>query len=739
MGDKPVRRVEVSVGDVHSSNLVIGDHATIQTPEGTEVTVLQVGDQPEPRLRPRPVSRRPQAADILGREDELELIASADAATPTQLYAGDGAGKTSLLKFAAERAPSSAEGVVFVPVRSRSLDEINSSLYAAFWECDDPFIPAPAQMGDFLGDREALLFLDDCGLDRDEVEMLLDGLPRCAVVIASEERTLWSRGSARALGELDPTAAIGLLERELGRTFDPQERAAAEAVVARLGGKPQALVEAGALVEDGRASLRELADDPAALERRFDPSALTDSQKRILEILTALDGAALGTDHVSAIADLPDPQQPLRELERRGWVKSASPRYRIVRRPASEAGDSSGEKIAGPLLGQLTAWSRKAGPGALAAEAEAIEGALELGTSVERWEETLALSLAAERGLTVAGAWCSCRRVLQIGLGAASVLEDQSARAYVLHQLGSQALCLGETGEAEAQLGEALQIRKELGEHEGADLTRHNLNQLWGGGEGPPGNNGGDGGPWRPWGAAALVALVVVAGVLTALALGGGSGENAANTSPSTDHPTTTHPTTTTTGPTTPDTTTVPPSGTAPTVSIESPSDGATFQEGRTPPASFRCIPAEDAEIDSCEATIDGDRIDSGTSLESSPGEHTLRVTAVDDEGRTTTKEVSYRIASSTPPPPPPPTDETPPVISVSSPTAFEYEQGAPLVAEYSCSDTESEPVTCSSEVENGAGLDTKTPGLHSFTITATDSAGNESFETVEYEVTQSG
>jgi hypothetical protein len=78
-------------------------------------------------------------------------------------------------------------------------------------------------------------------------------------------------------------------------------------------------------------------------------------------------------------------------------------------------------------------------------------------------------------------------------------------------------------------------------------------------------------------------------------------------------------------------------------------------------------------------------------------------------------------------------------VISVSSPAAFEYELGAPLVAEYSCSDAESEVVACGGEVENGAGLDTKTPGLHTFTITAADSAGNESSETVEYEVIQPG
>jgi hypothetical protein len=155
----------------------------------------------------------------------------------------------------------------------------------------DPFIPAPSEFDEFLADREALLLLDDCALDRRELETLLDRVPRCTVVLASKARSLWSRGTARGLADLDPAAAVGLLEREIGRSLGPDEREAAETVVARLGGNPQSLVETAALVEDGRSSLRQLADDPAALERRFDPSALTDSQKLILVVLSALDGA----------------------------------------------------------------------------------------------------------------------------------------------------------------------------------------------------------------------------------------------------------------------------------------------------------------------------------------------------------------------------------------------------------------------------------------------------------------
>ncbi len=635
MEDKSVRRVEVSIGDVHGSQLVVGDHNTIQTPEGTEVTVLQVGERPVPRLRPLPVSRRPgAAAAILGRDDDLALVAAASADGPVQLYAGDGAGKTCLLKLAAREAPERAEGVVFEPVRRRSLDEIQAVLYRAFWECDIPFVPSPAQMADFLGEREALLILDDCGLDRDDVETLLDSLPRCAVVLASERRTLWSRGTARELGGLDPGAGADLLERELGRELAPPERASAEALAARLGGRPQSLVEAAALIEDGHGSLRELAEEPAGVERLLDPSLLSESQARILAALATLDGAALGVEQVASLAGVADAQGLLDELERRGWAKSASPRYRSLRLDPGRAPDlwpTLGET----LLAQLGAWSAEAGPAALAAEAEAIGRALELGRKFQRWDGTLALARNAERGLAVAGAWTARSRVLRLGLQAADELGDRSARAHLLHQMGSQALCLGRREEAAALLGEALSLRVELGEREGAELTRHNLGQLGGGGNAPNGDGGGGGGPRPPRIALAIGCLAVAVGIVAALALGSGGGEEAGGTR-STRPPgstTTTKPTTTTT--------------------------------------------------------------------------------------TTTTR---------------PPVDETPPVITIVSPSGS-YEQGARVMAEYSCADTESEPTTCAGEVEDQAPVDTKTPGAHSFTITATDSAGNSGTREAKYTV----
>jgi hypothetical protein len=663
MEDRAAPRYDVSVGDVHDSQLVIGNHNTVQTTAGTKVTILQVGEKPAPRLRPLPVLRRPDAAEILGRGEELDLVRAATKAAPVQLYGPDGSGKTSVLKVAAMRATPAAEGVVFESARHRSLDEIQALLYAAFWECDPRFTPAPGEFDEFLADREAILVLDDCGFDRDDLAALLDRLPRSTVVLASAERTLWSRGTARTLPDLDPDVAVALLERELGRAFESDERRAAEAIVARLGGNPQSLVEAAALIEDGWASLRDLGDDPDLLSRRFDPAALTDSRKRILAVLAALDRAALGAEHIAAVTGIRGAGEELRELERRGWAKAGSPRYRSVRSMPPEVACSR-EGIAKMLLAHLTAWTRRSSPEAVAEEAEGIEAALRLGTDIARWDEVLALSLAAERGLFLSATWSSCRRVLQTGLRAAGTLENRSAYGFLLHQLGSQSLCLGDPAGAEEQLTEALRVRESLGETEAAALTRHNLEQLrGGGGGGADGDGSGPGAPGLPRlpiALGVLAAIVAAVGVI-ALAGGGGgrtptngsSGEASGGSSTAATGGTSTSSGT--------GSTTSPPVE-PPSIEIASPSDGSTFDVKSVTGAvaSFACDPAEGGEVESCEGAIDGATVENGGALAMSVGAHTLVVNAIENEEVRATAEADYSVEAvtrgrggeTTPPPP---------------------------------------------------------------------------------------
>ena len=474
---------------------MIGDYKTIQTASGAKLTGLRGGEIDRPRLRPMPLSPHTGArAQLFGRDAELAMAAQASPDCPVQLLGPDGIGKTALLRAIANGRSNPPEGVLFQTARRRTLDEILIGLYSSCWETDVPFVPSPAQVGQYLAQRRVVVILDDCTLDRDDLETLLDTAPGCTFLFGSEDRTLWALGTAEQLRGLDRSAAVRLLERELGGFTSDEDHAAAEQLAQRLDGFPQRLIEAATAVCSGKASLSELAAGGVAHEHA---DCLTADEQRILTLLGLLGGAALGAPHIAAVAGVPDADARLAALERRGWVKSSSPGYRLIRSSSGVAAHFLVGKLTSGLVEHMSSYaSGNASPAGVVAEAEAIEATLRLAALDGRWLQALELARVSEAKLARSGAWVSWRRVLYGGLEAARSLGDDHAEAHMLHQLGSLAICVGNTEEAAWRLNEAMAIRTEIGDTEGAELTRHNIGQLgeggpfWGGGGPSPGGEG---------------------------------------------------------------------------------------------------------------------------------------------------------------------------------------------------------------------------------------------------------
>ena len=689
-------RIDVHVGDVTGGHVVIGDYNTIQLPEGVKVTVLDVGERPVPRLRAMPLADVPQVRfELLGRRTEMSLVGSCSAESPLQVYGSEGIGKTTLLKAAVGAPVDAREGVVYFSARRRTLDQVLARLYSACWESEVPFVPSPAEVGGFLVGREVLVVVDDCELDRGDLEALLDTAPRCRFVIGSQQRTVWAGGRAEQLRGLDAESGIRLLERELGGVLNPDDRDAGSKVIAQLGAHPQRLIEVAALVQSGRATLTMLAEGAAGVAARIDAQTLTPDERRILVLLGLLDGAALGSDHIGAVANVPQVDEQLAELERRGWVKSASPRYRLIRPLEEQPSDPRPDALAGDLLDRLTSFARgEMQPTAIAEESEAIEAALALAAENRRWGAALSLARASESQLARSEDWASWRHVLIVGLRAARALGDAGAEAHMLHQLGSLALCLGVHDQALTQLREALRIRERVGDEAGADLTRHNLRQLDAGG---PGANGGGGPPNPRWPLGRLVlaiAAVITAAMFALIALAHGSSHSTVVAGPRID--------------------------------ISQPRDGTTYGAGDVVRASYSCMPGRNAKLASCRGTVSN-----GRPINSATGTHTFEVVATEQTGRTAIKQVTYRVSRAS-------ADTTAPTISIGSPKdRAPYAEGAQVAAQYSCTDESggSWLVSCGGTVANGLSLDTSSLGQHTFTVTATDKAGNRSNRSVTYTV----
>ena len=80
--------------------------------------------------------------------------------------------------------------------------------------------------------------------------------------------------------------------------------------------------------------------------------------------------------------------------------------------------------------------------------------------------------------------------------------------------------------------------------------------------------------------------------------------------------------------------------------------------------------------------------------------------------------------------------DKTAPVITITRPTATVYLLHQAVTASYQCADTGSGSATCTGPVANNASLGLTSVGAKTFTVNATDVAGNTAQKSVNYTVT---
>jgi Tol biopolymer transport system component len=161
----------------------------------------------------------------------------------------------------------------------------------------------------------------------------------------------------------------------------------------------------------------------------------------------------------------------------------------------------------------------------------------------------------------------------------------------------------------------------------------------------------------------------------------------------------------------------------APGISIVMPPQDTEFLVGQPMPAVYFCASLGGPPVVSCDGTAPF-----ATLLDTaSVGTKSFMVTATDAAGHTTTRTNTYDVV---------PPDVTPPVITIDSPRdGAQFALGQVVTAAYGCNDAESWVRTCVGTVSYGAALDTGSPGTKSFTVTATDIAGNTATLTHAYTV----
>ena len=157
----------------------------------------------------------------------------------------------------------------------------------------------------------------------------------------------------------------------------------------------------------------------------------------------------------------------------------------------------------------------------------------------------------------------------------------------------------------------------------------------------------------------------------------------------------------------------------APTVSLTTPADGTIVQRGSELVASYTCSDIGGSGLASCEGPVpSGEQID--TSID---GRFTFTVTAIDAAGNDSRLTGTYTV------------DGVAPTILVSTPnSATGYIKGTRVNATFDCNDSGGAGVaSCVGTVASGARIATNTVGVHTFSVTATDTVGNQSDVDVPY------
>jgi len=161
---------------------------------------------------------------------------------------------------------------------------------------------------------------------------------------------------------------------------------------------------------------------------------------------------------------------------------------------------------------------------------------------------------------------------------------------------------------------------------------------------------------------------------------------------------------------------------TKPTISLTTPAAGAVYELGQPVVAEYSCADEPNGSgLDSCVGTVaNGAAVDTA-----SLGQKTFTVNASDEAGNTESKSVTYRVV-----------DANPPEITVTAPAdGAVYAVGEHVTAQYSCTDEASGVDSCVGSLPLGAAVDTASVGEKSFSVQASDKAGNTASKTVNYRV----
>ncbi|MFG2310179.1 ATP-binding protein [Streptomyces sp. NPDC048566] len=532
---------------VRTVPLVAGDFLlTVNPVDGSEIENCPPHEQPRPPVKRGPAARAELAraakppvppgpaqprVPLLERHDERErLVRLLARGRSIRLTGPSGSGRTVLLDAVADDCADLApDGVVRLCGHRRTATDLLHDLFTAVYDAPR-HRPDRDELLRLVREIGAVVVVDDVEIGGAALDELLDATPECAFVIAATPDVPAPSSESLleevALGGLDRSGGLALLERSVGRVLTEEESNWAGDLWFESEGLPLRFMQAGALLRqrdrlqagedalDEYGVFQEVPDDapleaaeahdvplpslaegaaPAALLA----SRLSESARATLRFAVALGGEVPHQAHLPALVGDTHADAALAELAGCALISPVGSRYRLAAGVQAQL-EASGyadtlEERARTAARHYTWWAGHPSvtPERVCAEADAVLAALTFlvptgtaaaGTEQDagedaREDENTAVRLARTAAPAFAAGlhWSAWERALRSGAEAARLTGEVGEQAYFHHELGVLALCGGQLDRARAELEASIGLRGALADKRGTTAGRRAL------------------------------------------------------------------------------------------------------------------------------------------------------------------------------------------------------------------------------------------------------------------------
>lgn len=430
--------IQAEIKGTISGQVAIGKHILqIGDVNGGVVNIASPAVEPDFEMRARPVNIKPRPfPSLLDRATETNTIKSVvEASTSVSLFGIGGVGKTALLRKAANLLDTKnfADGLVYLSAKDQKFEDLLQLLFDAFYDSPPNTKPTDGQIRSDLQNIKALIMLDDLTLERDAVEELFNIMPASVFVFASLDRNLWGEGQIVALHGLPENESLALFEKEFGRFLSGPETATVKEIMSLLEEHPLRILQTASSARESGSPLSEIRDQlqgqkPDAAVVQISLGKLNESQKKILAVLGAANGAVIPFQHVANLSEVKQPQETLNGLMALGLIQAHSPRYSLTTVMARTLpGLWNLSTWEDNLIDYFSKWATQQPTHELIVDAlDVLLHVMRKAVDKKRWNELIQIGRVLEGSLILLKRWQSWSEILNLILTAARNEQSQS-------------------------------------------------------------------------------------------------------------------------------------------------------------------------------------------------------------------------------------------------------------------------------------------------------------------------